>query len=362
MTLPLTNMRFFLDESGHSGDLARNPDMLDFGGQPVFALACVGVPNEEALLGALQRLRVDHRFAGRELKSGALGARLPAIGGQLARILVADRSPLFVEVVEKRFFIAIHIVNHLLCGGMRIDEVDLSSRNMLAEFIADHGPDALFNKYREACDRPDIERVRAVIDLLWQWTDSRDERAARQVQILTLYARDRATAAGTNAADFLPIADAGPSGKRVWMLPNLQCLTNIYARINQHSGPAIGGAELIHDEQLQYGKVLSDAKAMMEALAEQAAIPLAPFADYRLKGIARLSFASSLAEPCIQAADLLAGFTMRFVRDALGRGAAGTRARSEFFELLAATDPARATGINFVMTRRDLERAGIPTF
>lgn len=32
---------YFLDESGHGGDLASARD-LDFAGQPVFALACVG--------------------------------------------------------------------------------------------------------------------------------------------------------------------------------------------------------------------------------------------------------------------------------------------------------------------------------
>lgn len=359
----MTVRRYFLDESGHSGDLAGNAGALGFGGQPVFALACIGVSDEEVLLRELQRLRQAHRFGGSELKSGALKARLPSIGGALARFLIAESSPIFIEVVEKRFFAAIHIVNHLLCGGMGIAEVDLQSRNMLAEFIADHGPDALFQAYLEACEHPAMGRVRAAIDLLWNWGDSRDGQPARLIQVLALYARDRTALARADAAEFLPIADTGPSGKPVWMLPHLQCLTNIYARINRYEGSSIGDAELIHDEQLQYGKVLEDAKTLMEELAQQAAIPLTPFADYRLKGIARLSFADSLAEPCIQAADLLAGFAMRYVKQALNNARKpDASARESFFDLLGATDPGRATGINLVMTRRDLARAGIPTF
>ena len=205
-------------------------------------------------------------------KSSALRGRLPPIGGALARFLIAAGSPIFIEVVEKRFFVAIHAINHLLCGGMGIDEVDLQSRNLLAEYICDQGPDGLFRAYLEACDQPDIERVRAAIDLLRQWSDFRDEQPARLVQVLTRYARNKARSAGADAADFLRIADVGPNGRPVWMLPHLQCLTNIYARINRYAGRSIAGAELIHDEQLQYGKVLNDAKVLMEALAEQAAI------------------------------------------------------------------------------------------
>jgi hypothetical protein len=299
--------RFFLDESGHSGDLVRG--RLDFAGQPIFALACIGVRDEAALSEELKRLRRDHRLAGAELKSSALRSRLPAIGGELARFVIARNWPIFVEVVEKRFFVAIHIVNNLLCGGMGTNHVDLVSRNLMAEYIADHGPDDMFQAYIEACERLTIDQVRAVIEALWRWTDAQNEATARLVQVLTLYARDRVQSPTADPASFLPIADVGPNGKAVWMLPNLQCLTNIYARINQYAGSALGCAELIHDEQLQYGKVLEDAKAQMEELATQAAMPFMPFADYRLLGAARLSFATSLAEPCIQAADLLAGFT-----------------------------------------------------
>jgi hypothetical protein len=31
--------------------------------------------------------------------------------------VIARRWPIFIEVVEKRFFIEIHIINHLLCGA-----------------------------------------------------------------------------------------------------------------------------------------------------------------------------------------------------------------------------------------------------
>ena len=117
------------------------------------------------------------------------------------------------------------------------------------------------------------------------------------------------------------------------------------------------------EERLRFVARLLDGEPMTETLAAEAALPFAPFADYLLRGTAHLSFAGSSVEPCIQAADILAGFAMRFVKDALeSPSQSDLAARSAFFDLLGACDPIRATGINLVMTYRCLGRAGIPTF
>jgi hypothetical protein len=41
--------RYFLGESGNGGDLASST-VLDFSGQPVFALSCVGIADEPAIM------------------------------------------------------------------------------------------------------------------------------------------------------------------------------------------------------------------------------------------------------------------------------------------------------------------------
>src|SRR3546814_10549875 len=101
----------------------------------------------------------------------------------------------------------------------------------------------------------------------------------------------------------------------VWMLPNLTCLTNIYARINLSRPGGLGGITLVHDEQLQYGRILADTKALMEDLARQGNAPSALFADYDLSGSADLRFVASTSDIRLQAADLLAGCAMPFARD-----------------------------------------------
>lgn len=347
--------RYFLDESGHGGDLA-SAKKLDFAGQPFFALACVGATDDAALTTELGRLRTHYACGDGELKSSKLGKKLGSISHDLIAFLIERRWPFFVELVDKRFFVAIHIVNHLLCGSYGLDNVDMASRNMIAEFLSDGDSDAVLMAYIAACEAPSVSAVAVVIDLLWDWLEQSDEEIARTTQFLTMFARDRVREASAKAEDFLPIADETEAGKKVWMLPNLQCLTNIYARLNQSRPAGLDGAQLIHDEQMQYAKVLVDSKALMERLSDEAALPIVPFADYQLRGRGDLVFTTGRSEPCLQAADILAGCAMRFARDSQARKGL----RPAIDQMIDAANPFQATGINLVMSTRLLERLGAP--
>lgn len=352
--------RYFLDESGHGGDLASSA-ALDFSGQPVFALACVGVPDEEALVAELERLRTKHRCGAGELKSSGLGAKLPVFASDLIEWLVEHDAALFVEIVEKRYFLAIHIVNRVLCGPYTLDEVDQVSRSMMAEFLNGTDFDDLLLKYLGACRSQSIDDIRDVVALLWTTLDRSDEDIARTAQVLTMYARDRVQRAEAKADDFLPLADESVTGKKVWMLPNLQCLVNAYGRVNQSRLQGLDGVTLVHDEQLQYGKVLEDAKALLEELAAQNAMPITPFSDYQLRGHAALVFATDADEPCLQAADILAGCAMRFARTGMQRkGRSSPELARAFFRLLDAGDSMLATGINMVISDPVLQRLQVP--
>lgn len=98
--------RYFLDESGHSGDLA-SAKAPDFAGQPFFALACVGAADAALLAAELDRLRVHYACGEGELKSTKLGKKLTPIAGELITFLGRHRWPLFVKLVDKRSFVAI---------------------------------------------------------------------------------------------------------------------------------------------------------------------------------------------------------------------------------------------------------------
>ena len=139
---------YFIDESGHTGDLA-SAKALDFANQPVFALACIGVADEKGLSDEMERLRVVHRCGPDELKSDM--ARLPQFVTDLVAYLDGTDSPLFIELVDKRFFIAIHVVNHMLCAGLGLDRVPMDVRNGVAEFLTDGRFDQILLDYVATC-------------------------------------------------------------------------------------------------------------------------------------------------------------------------------------------------------------------
>jgi len=66
-------------------------------------------------------------------------------------------------------------------------------------------------------------------------------------------------------------------------------------------------------------------------------------------------------EPCLQAADILAGCAMRFARDGKARkGRIEKPLREVFHRMIDTGNPMQATGINLVMSTCLLETLGVP--
>lgn len=98
-------LEYFLDESGNTGDLINTTNALKFGGQPIFALACVGIDNdeqrkllEEFIFELCKKFDVDAV----DIKSKDLYFAYPQFMLELSSYLVEARFPIFVEVVDKR--------------------------------------------------------------------------------------------------------------------------------------------------------------------------------------------------------------------------------------------------------------------
>ena len=359
---------FFLDESGNSGDLARPGAAMEFGGQQIFTLACIGARDPEALAGELERLRHAHRIQASELKSSALKGK-PALIRDLIAYLVRESLPLFVEVVDKRFMIAANLINTLILPPVGACDVTPQAqwfRNVLAEYTHIHAPPAVLATYVAACDNPSAASVRAAFDAVLDWAGASD--GSDQVGgALAFFARDSLNdfiEAGpeTEAAQrrCLPLPDVGTKGQSIWMLPNLTSLTNIHARINHYRKRSLADVTILHDEQAHFDAILADAKALAEGLAAEGQAMPARFADYHFTERAELRFACSADTPGIQAADVVAGFLMRHVKAILHDDRAPDDLSKEVFgSLIALTDPGVGSGINFVLASRDMARLGL---
>lgn len=351
--------QFFLDESGHSGDLAKAERGLDFLDQPYFVLGAVGVPGGPDVGSELAALRATHRLPPGELKSKSLNSK-PAFVEAVFDMVLRRELPVLLEVVDKRYYIGTQVVQFMLRHGLSREEGPAlhTALNILAEVIFQEAPDDVLTGYIEACVEPSDEAVMTVFGRLFLLEVAAPKRPenGRAMQMLTEVAK----AAGVSYyqarmsnpsvfEEYVPTADFSRTGKAVRMLPNQTCFTNICARVNLLRGRRFSGVRFVHDEQLETAKIIHDSKAQMEAFKNTGFRPYTPHADYIIEDGALLEFAKSDVEPGIQIADILTGTAMRFCRDlARDPGAIRPEIKRAMGKIVATSDPVTGLGVNFV--------------
>lgn len=316
---------YFIDESGHSGDLAKPHRGLDFLEQPHFVLGAVGVSDDANIAAELARLRADHNLPSRELKAKSLGSK-PAFVEAIVDLVLQRKMPVLLEVVDKRYYVGIHLVQFMLRHGIDMKEGPAlhTALNTLAEVIYQEAPDNLLTGFIDACAAPSDSAIMTVFGRLFL-LEAATPRYARNEPALRMLT-EVAHAAGVAYVEarnsshisferFIPPADRNRGGKPVRMLPNQTCFTNICARINVLRGGRLKGVRLVHDEQLEVANILVESKAKMETFKDSSFRPYTPHADYLVDDGATLSFDKSGDEPGIQVADILTGTAMRFCRD-----------------------------------------------
>lgn len=357
---------YFIDESGHSGDLAKVGARADFGGQPFFTLACGGVDDEPGLDQELSRLKALHRVQGAEPKASSIAGK-PALVADLLEYVSHAKIPVLIEAVDKRHLVGANIVEHHVLPpvGLPDDPATMHFKRLFADYLGIAMPDDVVAAFVGACLAPSRASVRASLGTLEAWLNNRpasDELAHGMVEGVTDTASDcDALEDGDDGyLRFLPSPDDSLKGKPYWMLPNQSCFTNIYARLNLKYCGNVSHLTLHHDETLAYQHILEGAKKTLEALNREAVPGHIRHADYRITQSAKLAFVQSHKSPGVQLSDVLAGFVMRRMKSSVGettiRDVDGDRA---FDSLMRLSDPAAGQGINFVASGRLLRRMGI---
>ncbi len=356
----MTNI-FFLDESGNTGDLVKAGANLGFGDQSIFVLVAVGIDNEAALAAEFSRLRTIHRIHGSELKSKRLVGK-PGVAADIAKYLQHRRLPVFVEVVDKRFFICATMVNHFVIPPVS-QEFDgrrdvMEMKNHVAEYLHALAPLPVLQSYINACSAPSISATRTAFVEMAGWLDGRAATDGNAEFILK-FVRDTIDEfeQGARSPDgevnlYLPDPDLSKASNPFWMLPNLSSLTNIYGRINLFRQRKMADVTLVHDEQLQFGHILQSGKKTMEELAQAGKDWSIRNADYRVLERAEMRFLRSEESVGIQAADVLAGFIMRFVQQVQGSEVPAREFTEAYRAFADFTNPGRGTGINYVLPTR----------
>lgn len=355
---------YFIDESGNTGDLINAGKAFEFGGQPLFALGCIGVHEQSSFNQGLEELKAKHGIKATELKASSIYKKKPLFIADLVRLIIEQRLPFFVEVVDKKYFLSTYIVNSLIYPPYFSEQPDESSRLVrmaFAQFICNSAPDSIFESYIECCKSPGepslLEAFRKMSDFADTSRDNDEfggilfDAVAESLDDFECMKRAEGDAAYKR---FIPVPDVGKSGKLVWILPNLSSLTNVYARINLLHGKSISGVNIIHDEHAHFDEILLLAKETAETISGANQL-FTPSADYGFLEKADLSFMNSQVSLGLQAADVLTGFVSRYLLDnAYHQDECPVELHRAFQKLDSQSDTRTGIGINYVWQYIDL--------
>jgi len=359
------SISFYIDESGHSGDVVNSGAAYDFLDQPFFVLAAVGIENEAFIAQQINALRFTHRMPAGELKSKSLQSR-PAFVYDLLSLVCNQELPFFVEVVDKRYFVCIQLVNSQLLPsilGFKDGPKMHFIKNTLVDFLYDEVSDHVLNQFVAACMKPSDQSLMSAFgsQLLFSIgksatsdaQDIRDSMHHMVIEAMKEYVEMRKEDSDAYFR-FLPSPDLNKRGKLVWMLPNLSSLTNIYARINLFRKKKLEDVRLVHDQQPELDDILRNAKRAAESIIKDTKTePFTPHSDYLFIESAPLEFVRSHESLGIQVADVIAGTVMRFYRDRLrGNAASPLETTEAVMKLLRKSDESTGIGVNQVVPQR----------
>ena len=357
---------FYLDESGNTGDLGKVGAHPSFGGQRLFTLACIGIDDLAALGDEVDRLKALHRLQGTELKSTKTKSK-PRFVSDLARFLHDRDWPVFIELVDKHYYVIMNIVERIVVPYVSPADLSRESmfmKNVMADYIALHGPDELVQLYAIACQtqkRPDARQVFKRL-IHWSHRSQADREIAAGVEKFTRASLKDFEKCHPHAAvkQALPILDRNKHDGLIWLLPNISSFTSIYARLNHYLKGQIGSITFVHDEQAHFDDIIDANKKLAEEVHAQGSGIKLRNANYRFASPAALRFQNSKSSLGIQVADVLAGFASRYVYQKVWEpNSVATEHDEVFAEIKKFTKNGGATGINYVAPEALLRFLGL---
>ncbi len=349
-------MNLYMDESGNTGDLARTTSALDFGGQTVFSLAAIGIADEDRLSESLAALRRKHNIQATELKLSKLLKRKPSFALDAVDLLIQSELPFFVEVVDKKYQLAVSITNGFIWPPyFNTDESQetVCLKKIFADYIYHKLSNEMFFGFVECMNAPSNEKTGAYFDLLKEFISKDPHEVAQGIASQVEESKDdfRIMIEQENEKAhrrFLPLPDIGKRDQEVWLLPNYSSFTNIYARTNLFLSGKLDGTCIYHDEQAHFDEIIACAKSQAESTQVDPETFKLPYSDYSFQQFSKLCFKASPESTGIQLADIVAGLSMRWYQAHLQQEIDTKTLDQAIDVLLQHSNPQRGVGINVV--------------
>ncbi|MBX9253564.1 DUF3800 domain-containing protein [Desmonostoc muscorum CCALA 125] len=362
---------FYLDESGNTGDAIAKHGVEDsFAGQPSFALAGVGAFMENELEQIVQNLKRKHNVYLSELKASRLFIKKPKFIQELVQTLVEKDYPLFIELMDKRYFIAVNIVLFYLLHVLTVKyPLFQGYARDLAGLISEQLDDVVLIEFSEFCRFPSKEKLVQFTQLFRKEVLATFDKVPIDSdllkQVTLIVTNGVLEAEQNNELDediferFLPPPDRNNKGEIIAMLPHTSAFTNMYARINRFVDDDMK-IRIIHDEQARIGEILKVHEDTLRTNQLTNILQKLTWWDknvnYKFTGKSSLEFTKSNTSIGIQVADILAGFCTRYFNKIKANQVEEVRCHHITIELLKSVYSGDGRGLNIVASDASIER------
>jgi len=350
--------QYYLDESGNTGDLVKLPPDLSFANQPFFALSCIGVLDCDDLQKYIDSLKNKHRIQGEELKSKNLYKSKPKFICDLFDYIAEKKLPFYVEVVDKKYCIAVSIVNHQICPPyfQQFDSERNAQgfRNELSDYLSENLPLDCYMSFFAACiDKSEVALL-ASMKKLRNYFQSREftfkykSEAMRCLQSTIRFYHSNKSSDSNLIKNLVPIPDINKKGNEIHLLPHVHSWFNLMAKVNKHHNCDISDVTFFHDKQDHFDDILIFCSEQLKNSSVKN--PFDSTTDFNIKTDLDLKFPDSKKSAGIQLADVLAGYISRYVMEYLYDNSLKDDLYHDVFsKLIACYDSDKNYGVNFVL-------------
>lgn len=318
-------MNYYMDESGNTGDLINKKNDMEFAKQPIFTHSCIGIDDHKSkkLESFIISLKKKHDIEDSvELKSQDYYIKNPQLVYEIIEYIVDNQLPIVCEVMDKKYNVAVSIVNHLIVPTMPNESSGQAQyiRNMLTDFITSYAPDRCFSTFSELCKAPNEENLLVCMNSIKEFfaneKDSIDDNGYTILMIdetLDDYYINKEKFTEEQAIKWcVPIPDLDSNGNVIKLLPNVHSFYNQLARLNKIHNKKLNTVTLTHDTSSEFAETLRFCIENIKTIDTEN-MPNIPTCDYDVKETPELLFKDSKDSIGVQVADILAGFLNRYI-------------------------------------------------
>ena len=317
--------KFYIDESGNTGDLVVSEKNSNFSNQEYFTLACVSLQDSRIkhLEEFVENLKLKYKIQAKELKFSKIkslfGKNIDFVFELLNEIQKKSykKSYFIIEIVDKKYIICANIVNCLITPPYF--QKDLEQEEM--DFVHKYLPQWLYDnitlqfliKFTNIARNPSEIGLKELFDeLLILAKNVRDPLSEFIVESITdtmdIFEKFKKCENLDREAYtyFLPLPDISKKGQLIGILPYISSFCNIHARLNHLFHRNLSKVEFIHDNQSYFDDIIKyyHDSAVNNTMDKRKF----GFSDFVFTNISSLKFQDDKALIGLQIADIVAGF------------------------------------------------------